>query len=450
MKTYEKYKDSEIEWIGEIPEHWEVKRFGLIFSFYRGLPITKQDLKDEGIPCVSYGEIHSKYGFYVDPAKHDLKFVDDIYLNSSGNSLLNRGDFVFADTSEDIKGSGNFTCLNSDIPTFAGYHTIIARQKMNHNYKYLAYYFDSIGFRNQIRREVSGIKVFSITQGILKSTRLLLPNFEDQVIIANFLDRKTAEIDRIIANKQKLIALYEEEKQAIINQAVTKGIWSLSGAETPTVKLKDSGVEWLGEIPEHWKVKKLNYCFGQIGSGTTPTSGKTEYYENGEYNWLQTGDLNDSEIVETSKKITQKALDEISTLRFYPIDSIVIAMYGATIGKTGILKIESTTNQACCVLSKPKKMLPKFVFYWFGSVKKHIISLSYGGGQPNINQEQIRSLKIQQPTIDEQQTIIAHIEKECTRLDTIIEKFNKQIELLQEYRTTLISDVVTGKVKVMD
>ena len=91
--------------------------------------------------------------------------------------------------------------------------------------------------------------------------------------------------------------------------------------------------------------------FGQIGSGTTPTSGKPEYYENGEFNWLQTGDLNDSEIIETSKKITQKALDDNSTLRFYPLDSIVIAMYGATIGKTGILKIESTTNQACCVIT---------------------------------------------------------------------------------------------------
>jgi type I restriction enzyme S subunit len=257
------------------------------------------------------------------------------------------------------------------------------------------------------------------------------------------LRKKTSEIDQIIANKQKLIALYEEEKQAIIYQAVTKGL-------DPNIKLKDSGVEWLGEIPEHWEVNKLNYCFGQIGSGTTPTSGKPEYYENGELNWLQTGDLNDSEIIETSKKITPKALEDYSTLRFYPLDSIVIAMYGATIGKTGILKIESTTNQACCVLSKPKNMLPKFVFYWFNAVKKHIISLSYGGGQPNINQEQIRSLKIQQPTIDEQKLIVEYIENELSQLSVIISKFNKKIDLLQEYRTTLISEVVTGKIKVLN
>jgi type I restriction enzyme S subunit len=126
---------------------------------------------------------------------------------------------------------------------------------------------------------------------------------------------------------------------------------------------KDSGIEWIGEIPSHWEVKKMNYCFGQIGSGTTPTSGNTEYYKNGEFNWLQTGDLNDNEIFETSKKITKKAINDYSTLRFYPVDSLVIAMYGATIGKTGLLKIESTTNQACCVLSNPLCLNHRYAFF---------------------------------------------------------------------------------------
>ncbi len=418
MKTYEKYKDSEIEWIGEIPEHWEVKRLKRFAKICNG-----QDHKS----------VYDLSGDYPILGSGGEFGKANNYLHEGPSILLGRKGTIDKPQYVDFPFWSVDTAYYTDIfpktdPRFFYYLCTNIQFDL---YKY-------------------GSAVPSMNQETLSQIEFPSPSYSEQTTIATYLDRKTAEIDRIIANKQKLIALYEEEKQAIINQAVTKGIWSLSGAETPTVKLKDSGVEWLGEIPEHWKVKKLNYCFGQIGSGTTPTSGKTEYYENGEYNWLQTGDLNDSEIVETSKKITQKALDEISTLRFYPIDSIVIAMYGATIGKTGILKIESTTNQACCVLSKPKKMLPKFVFYWFGSVKKHIISLSYGGGQPNINQEQIRSLKIQQPTIDEQQTIIAHIEKECTRLDTIIEKFNKQIELLQEYRTTLISDVVTGKVKVMD
>lgn len=208
-------------------------------------------------------------------------------------------------------------------------------------------------------------------------------------------------------------------------------------------KYKDSGIEWIGEIPEHWEVKKLNYCFSLIGSGTTPTAGKTEYYTNGEFNWLQTGDLNNSEINETSKKITQEALDDYSTLRFYPVLSIVIAMYGATIGKTGLLKIESTTNQACCVLSKPINLDSKFAFYWLNSVKNHIISLSYGGGQPNINQEQIRSLRIQNPTPEEQTAIADYLDRKTAQIDELIADKKRLLELYEEEKTAIINQAVT-------
>src|SRR5690606_31452814 len=124
-----KFKDSGVDWIGEIPEHWEVRKLRFDFNLSKGLTITKENLTDEGIPCVNYGEIHSKYGFEVNPSIHPLKFVPEDYLQTNPNSLLNNGDFIFADTSEDLEGSGNFTYLNSDEITFAGYHTVIARPK---------------------------------------------------------------------------------------------------------------------------------------------------------------------------------------------------------------------------------------------------------------------------------------------------------------------------------
>jgi type I restriction enzyme S subunit len=204
MKKYDSYKHSDIEWIREIPNHWKIKKFGHLFSFSRGLGITKQDLKDEGIPCVNYGDIHSKYGFSVNPEIHKLKCVDELYLEAADKSLLSRGDFVFADTSEDIEGSGNYTVLDSDLPTFAGYHTIIARHESGNDYKYLAYYFNSLEFRNQIRSSVSGVKVYSITQEILKNSVILLPPLSEQTAIATYLDRKTAEIDELIADKKRL------------------------------------------------------------------------------------------------------------------------------------------------------------------------------------------------------------------------------------------------------
>lgn len=213
-------KDSGVEWIGQVPEHWEVKRFRNLFDFGKGLSITKENLQDEGIPCVNYGEIHSKYGFEVIPERDALKCVDSKYLVFK-NSMLNKGDFVFADTSEDIEGSGNFTYLNSSTRIFAGYHTVITRLKITAIHRYIAYYFDSLSFRNQIRNKVKGVKVFSITQSILKGTFMLLPNLKEQQQIANYLDKQTAKIDQAIALKTAHIEKLKEYKNVLINDVVT-------------------------------------------------------------------------------------------------------------------------------------------------------------------------------------------------------------------------------------
>lgn len=216
-----KMKDSGVEWIGEIPEHWEVKRFRYVFSLSKGLTITKENLQDDGIPCVNYGEIHSKFGFEVDPEIHELKCVDFEYLMSSPNSLINRGDFIFADTSEDIEGSGNFTYLESEKPTFAGYHTVIARAKLKVNPRFLAYSFDSSSFRNQVRNRVKGVKVYSITQSILSEPRVWLPTLAEQNSIVEYLDAKCSKYMLSIQQQLKQIKKLKEYKTTLIDSAVT-------------------------------------------------------------------------------------------------------------------------------------------------------------------------------------------------------------------------------------
>lgn len=446
MQRYEKYKDSGIEWIGEIPEHWEVKRFSFLFSLGRGLSITKHDLKDLGIPCINYGEIHSKYGFEVNPEKHLLKCVDEGYLNLSINSLLKRGDFVFADTSEDIEGSGNFSCLESDIPTFAGYHTIIARLKYNYNYRFIAYFFDSLEFRTQIRREVTGIKVFSITHAILKNTNLILPTFQEQILIATYLDRKTSEIDLIIANKQKLIALYEEEKQAVINQAVTKGL-------DPDVKLKDSGVEWLGEIPENWEVKKLKYILDSVVGGGTPSTDNPLYWD-GNIPWVSAKDMKFDLITSSEDYITDIAVSESST-NYIEDERIIIVVRSGILKHTfpvAINKVPICINQDLKALKVNAKITNEFFFWKLKGLSNEILTYcnKMGATVDSLDMSDLMNLLISFPNKNEQQSIVTHIEKECARLDAIISKFNKQIALLQEYRTTLISEVVTGKIKVCE
>lgn len=211
----------------------------------------------------------------------------------------------------------------------------------------------------------------------------------------------------------------------------------------PYPKYKDTNVSWLSNLPEHWEARKLSRSIKLIGSGTTPKSGKDEYYKNGTINWLLTGDLNDSYIYNTSKKITPKAIEDYSTLKNYPKGSIVMAMYGATIGKLGILKIDSTTNQACCVLSDNELFLNKFIYYHLLAIRKDIINLSFGGGQPNISQDIIKSLKLSCPPIEEQDKIVDFLDKKTKEIDQSISDKNQLIQLYEEEKQAIINNAVT-------
>lgn len=216
-----KKKDSGIEWLGEIPEEWEVQRLKSYFNFKKGLPITKENLEDSGISVISYGQIHSKNNNGVSICNELIRFVDKSYLKSNSESLVKKGDFIFADTSEDLEGCGNCAYVNSDEIIFAGYHTIIFSSKYQNENKYLAYLFLTDAWRTQIRCNCSGVKLFSITKKILSKVSIILPPISEQESIAKFLDVKCAQIDSLISEKQSLIKDLAEYKKSLIFEAVT-------------------------------------------------------------------------------------------------------------------------------------------------------------------------------------------------------------------------------------
>jgi type I restriction enzyme S subunit len=205
---------------------------------------------------------------------------------------------------------------------------------------------------------------------------------------------------------------------------------------------KDSGVKWLGEIPRHWEVIKTSRVFSYIGSGTTPKSGSEEYYTQNGVPFLQTGDLNDGYVADTSKRITEKALRD-TNLKIYPKGSLIVAMYGATIGKIGILNIDSTVNQACCVLTKSPIIETKFAFYTFLAAKKDLIFQSKGGGQPNISQDTIRNERIPVPPLKEQKAIANYLDAATSKIDETIGQQQKMIDLLNERKQIIINNAVT-------
>lgn len=207
---------------------------------------------------------------------------------------------------------------------------------------------------------------------------------------------------------------------------------------------KDSGVEWLGDVPAHWESWRVSHAFGSIGSGTTPPTDATEWYADGTVPWVTTGELRETVIYETSKTVTQAAVEKFSALRIHPAGSLAIAMYGATIGRLGILGVDATTNQACCVLSCPRNLDTRFVFHWLLGFKQNLIDLyATGGGQPNINQEIIASLRIPAPGLAEQTAIATFLDRETAKIDGLIAEQEKLIALLAEKRQATISHAVT-------
>ena len=265
------------------------------------------------------------------------------------------------------------------------------------------------------------------------------PPLEDQALIVRFLEWHGAMTGKLIRAKRRLIALLNEQKQSIVHGAVTRGLH-------PAAKLKPSGVGWLGDVPEHWEVRKLRSLFRRLGSGTTPSG---DVYYGGGVPWVASGDLNNELVSKTQKTVTEEAVREVSSLRIYPAGSVMVAMYGATIGKTGILAMDACTNQACFVMAQPQaNFLPTFCQLVLNAAKQALIEQSYGGGQPNINAEIVKSLKVPCPPIKEQRELEFFMRSELDKLNGAIALAKNEIGLIQEFRTRLIADVVTGQLDV--
>lgn len=207
---------------------------------------------------------------------------------------------------------------------------------------------------------------------------------------------------------------------------------------------KNTDIEWLGDIPKHWEIKRVKDVFSQLGSGTTPKSSNKTYYENGNINWLNTTDLKNNVIYNTKLKVTEKALNEVG-LKVYPINSIAIAMYGQgkTRGSVGLLKVPTTTNQAACIMSKPIDIDTKFMLYWFISKYTDIRSINVGATQPNMNQDFVRFLILQKPPLKEQTQIVNYLDAKTTAIDKKVDLLEQKIKHYKAYRKTLINETVT-------
>ena len=440
-------KESGIEWIGQIPKHWEVNRLKYLFSFEKGLSITKEDLKENGISVISYGQLHSKLnkGIISDAL---IRHVDDTYLTISPQSLVNCGDFIFADTSEDYIGCGNNVYVDKDIILFAGYHTITLKATKYRNNKYLSYLFYTDYWRQQIRSKVFGIKLFSITQKILKETFVILPPLDEQEKIADFLDKKVSEIENLIDDTKKLIEKYREYKQSIITETVTKGLNS-------NVEMKESGIEWIGQIPKHWGISRLKYLFS-FEKGLSIT--KEDLKENGT-SVISYGQLHSK---------LNKGIISDELIRY--IDETYLTIYPKSLVNCGDFIFADTSEDymGCgnnvyvdkdivlfagyhtIILKATKYRNNKYLSYLFYTDywRHQIRSKVFGIKLFSITQKILKETFVILPPLTEQEEIVKYLDDKCSQIDNIIEEKQLLLEKLEAYKKSLIYEYVTGKKQV--
>ena len=214
-------RSATIWWDMECPSHWELQRARREFIFRKGLNITKNDLRQSGIPVISYGQVHAKENQGMGLTENLIRYVSSVYLETNKSSLVEKGDFVFADTSEDFAGCGNCAYIDCDGKIFAGYHTIIAHPVHANKNRYFAYLFQSSTWRYQIRKRVNGVKVYSITQDILKDAFVLVPPLNEQAQIVEYLDEVCGKIERFKHHTREKIEKLKSLKKSMISDVVT-------------------------------------------------------------------------------------------------------------------------------------------------------------------------------------------------------------------------------------
>lgn len=417
-------KDSGIEWIGEIPEGWEVTKLKYLSTF----PIEKNAHTDS--PYIGLENIESWTGKYVSSdSQYDksqaLAFFENNILFGKLRPYLAK---VFC--------TSNDGCCSSEF--------CILKFSSSVNIRYFWNLLISPTFIDHVTKSTYGTKMPRANTDFIKNICVPVPPRIEQDRIALYLDATSAKIDSLISETRSSIEEYKKLKQAVITQAVTKGV---RGER----EMKDSGVEWAGLVPHHWGVAKIG-SIGQTSSGATPLRSKeASFFDDAAIRWVRTLDLNDGLVYDSSEKITELALAS-SACSIMPKGAVCVAMYGGagTIGKCGLLMSDCATNQAVCsIVCNSEIVSPIFLLMQLLALKSYWMKYAVGTRKdPNISQDVVARMKILIPPLDEQKEITDYLDAKCAEIDKLIAKKEQLVKELESYKKSLIYEIVTGKREV--
>lgn len=419
-KTYDTYKDSGIAWIGNIPGEWKIKKLGNFYT-QRNEKVSDKDFSPLSVTMQG-----------ILPQLETAAKTND----GDNRKLVRVGDFAINSRS-DRRGSCGISPYDGSVSLI---NTVLCpKGKMNANfYNWL---FHTTMFADEYYKWGHGIvdDLWTTRWSEMKNISVVEPPLSEQQAIDLYLDEKCGEIDSLISLQEEMISELQAYKQSVITEAVTKGL-------DPNVPMKDSSVEWIGQIPSNWGKDKIFRIFFIIGSGTTPKATDERIFD-GNINWIQSGDINGGIMIECKNKISEIVLSQYSTLKIYKAPFIIVAMYGASVGNISISNIDGCVNQACCVMSDSRQCF-SYLFYAIKAAKDYLIYRAEGGGQPNISQDKIKNLWLPLPPLSEQQAIASYLDEKTSQIDSLIALKQEKITELKDYKKSIIYEYVTGKKKV--
>ncbi|HHA1438918.1 restriction endonuclease subunit S [Enterobacter hormaechei] len=432
-KAYPEYKESGIEWLGRVPKHWSAKSLKFICTFNDQV-ISESAGQDYEIEYVDIGSVNSSQGI----TKTETMLLSK--APSRARRLVKDGDVIISTVRTYLEAISPIINPPDNMVVSTGFAVI--RPSIGLNHAFAAYCLRASGFIKEVVARSVGVSYPAINASDL--VNIPVPNMPltEQLRIASFLDHETAKIDNLIEKQQQLIELLKEKRQAVISHAVTKGL-------NPDVPMKDSGVEWLGEVPEHWTVSTIKHISTFIGTGGTPKNSESFTDDDG-IDWFSPGDFNGSlALRHAKKKITTQAVSN-GDAKSYPKDSIVVIGIGATLGKVAFVDHEFSCNQQINIITPSKTVDHKYLTYSLLNQVEQMKQSSNASTIGIMNQEKTKQIWIAFPPKDEQIKILSVLSQKEIEFDELLKKSEYQILLLQERRTALISAAVTGKIDVRD
>jgi len=308
--------------------------------------------------------------------------------------------------------------------------------------KFIGYWIQSEGMVGNIVANSVGVSYPAINSTDLVRLPIVELPLSEQKIIADFLDKRLTQVDVLIAKQETLLEKLAEQRVALISHAVTKGL-------NPDVEMKESGISWFKQIPKSWDVKQLKFVITKIQTGSTPPSAVPEYYSSDDIVWYGPADFTDENYIlnESVKKISALALED-KVVKPMPKGSIMMIGIGATLGKVAITNVDCTTNQQINSLIPIEDVNAKYLMYQLNSLRDIVKLLSSASTLGIINQEKTKCLKIIVPSLNDQNEIVEFLDKELNEISAIKKSVEQTINKLKEYRSTLITQVVTGKIDV--